>query len=536
MEQVNIQQPFVYIPQTIKKMASYMSSWRSKSSNELLTENQKKEIFFSYSPARDIVKRNKKEEGRSQSEVFSNDAILFLVSSFVPFEDISLFCLVSFKIFCCFHHFNWVNLLIKNRWDEEIICGELCTINSEDGYIDTWEEDDLKGVFESENLVSFLLKMNESRNSLDWLQNLKIVKKRRSFSLKERRLIVKRFLEFQGMNPNKGGVAAFAKKIGLTRQVLHRWISLDHLKPGYVPPDGVVETKKRFGRVGREGSISKFQYNLFKDYIERRYQEEKQTTTVNVQDWFFKTFCRTLSAVEVSRLLNKTDITRKVLTSKPINDIDPEELKSWEEWISSLKLLLMVVLEANDEKPMRKLHLGDKTIVPKGCKRISFRNGGRSAKAMNTLSVGVFCILSFGKLVHFGKSGMGVLLKGGKGESSIPRCWTNAHEVFVKEKNRLKFHFVQQSPKGVMKSSLYKHYLEFHINRTKKAVMKKLSIDEEQYKVIPKFLVDDSAPGHSDKKESDVLKLFWEKKKQDENWVNKRIPKKSSDRKQPGDL
>ena len=97
------------------------------------------------------------------------------------------------------------------------------------------------------------------------------------------------------------------------------------------------------------------------------------------------------------------------------------------------------------------------------------------------------------------------------------------------------------SPKGVMKSCFYDRFLKLHLRKAKLGALKALAVNgmpltEENWKSIPKFSIDDNAPGHSDKAGCDDLKKFWLDIKEKDGWENQRIPKNSSDRTQPGDL
>ena len=406
---------------------------------------------------------------------------------------------------------------------------------------------DLDELFKGKDLNIILERLKKRRNTLENLEPIKEVDQRRSWTLKEKRAIVLELLTFEQTNPligREGAVSLYGKKKDISKQVLNKWKSKPHLQPGYIL-DKSKETSKRFGKVGRDPEFSNFLLLQLKDYVNERFHLEKQTTSTHIVGFWEKTFGQTLTPVQTSRLLKRSEIVKRAHTSKPNKEMCPEELKTWEDFIVMIRQYPMVVLEAHDEKPMRKLYLGDKTLVPKGSKQISFQNGGRGARATNTLSIGIWVILRFGKMTEWGKAGMGILMKGGKAAFSVPRIWENRNQsnsLFSEaEKKRFGGFYTCMSPKGVMKGLYYEKFLNFHMKRTKKNVFKALEakgqpLNDEDWKQIPKFSIDDSAPGHSDEAGCEELKKFWLQIKETYGWENKRIPKNSSDRTQPGDL
>ena len=341
-------------------------------------------------------------------------------------------------------------------------------------------------------------------------------------------------------NKQKFETGKYSRETGIPERTLRSWEKDDKLKLLLNDADNskkVGSQTKKLGKVGRKPKFGESYVKLITKFVELQSELEMGVTYEDIAEHVEEKTGKNILNYEISRLLKRAGIVKRVKTNKNKGSIDTEELKKHEELIEYVRNLDMVILIGSDEKPLRKLRISPHTYAKKGKKQISFEDGGRGARTTITLDPGSFCVLKFGKINFCGFCGLGVLMRDGK-QGSIPNAWKKRDKTFGRnKKNITREMFVLQSKKGVMKSVLYPKYLEFHLKLLRDSVMFEYDISVEQYNMIPKYYCNDGAPGHNDLVEGPfTLKEFWKKRKEKENLLEWRLPANSTDYTQSGDL
>ncbi len=343
-----------------------------------------------------------------------------------------------------------------------------------------------------------------------------IVHKRKNLSLRPRLVV---------------GIAA--KEFNIDSRRLREWLLKKELSPTY-PVDCSVLASRRIGSPGRDSQYFPEIIKSVEDIVTERYEKELIVTRDFLTKFIHESHGIIMKPYQISRLLGYCDVSSKTKTSKMFSTMKEEDLRKHEKWIKDISLHPICILAGEDEKPVRKLLIGKKSIVPKGAKMISFEDGGRSAKQTVTLLPFGYAVLEFGKLKYCGVAGMGVIMRGK--EYAIPHAWKFRKRNYSSEVNKvLKEFYLLQTPKSVMKGPLWVKFIPFFHENLRGIIKKRENITDAQYNSIPKYNMTDGAPGHNDKKGLTNVKELWSEYKTF-GWKEHRLPPNSSEKSQWGDL
>ena len=374
----------------------------------------------------------------------------------------------------------------------------------------------------------------------------KMKKRRMSYKVVDKIFHVNKMKELEKTVPSRQVINRYSKISGLEIRLLRKWKEDKNLEKG------VTEKMSKF-RVNPKGRPLKLKtddVDEFKKWVVGRELEEKQIEYIDVKEWWMNEKSIALRNYEITRLLKRCNFKYRAKTNKTFLSLKKNEVAEWRSFCNKLDQYETVILINNDEKPIRILQNSDKSVTTGQFKNVSFKNGGRSAKKTNTLDIGTFVVLRWGKIVFYGKCGMGMLLKCAKKRVKnpdgsitiisdfveVPLAWNNRRNIFGSALLGDDKEFIcKQCPTGVMRSTIYPEYLELHISSCSRQVSSFLKITEKQLEGITKFVIVDNHGSHADKIGSDLLKNFW-KEKNKLGWKEVRIPNNGSDFFQPNDL